>query len=81
MKVQWQVTITKAEGSAAAGSKRPVWFDQGCVDTPVYDRDRLRAGHKIAGPALVEENASVTVLGPGNSLSVDRFGNLLITTN
>jgi N-methylhydantoinase A len=73
--------ITKAEGQAAAGSKRPVWFDQGCVDTPVYDRDSLRAGHTIAGPALVEENASVTVLGPGNSLSVDRFGNLLITTN
>jgi N-methylhydantoinase A len=73
--------ISKAEGQAAAGSKRPVWFDQGCVDTPVYDRDSLRAGHTIAGPALVEENASVTVLGPGKSLSVDRFGNLLITTN
>ena len=51
------------------------------IDTPVYDRDSLRAGHTIAGPALVEENASVTVLGPGKSLSVDRFGNLLITTN
>ena len=73
--------ISKAEGRAAADSKRPVWFDQGCVDTPVYDRDSLRAGHTIAGPALVEENASVTVLGPGKSLSVDRFGNLLITTN
>ena len=73
--------ISKGEGQAAAGSKRPVWFDQGCVDTPVYDRDSLRAGHTIAGPALVEENASVTVLGPGKSLFVDRFGNLLITTN
>jgi N-methylhydantoinase A len=73
--------ISKAEGRAAADSKRPVWFDQGCVDTPVYDRDSLRAGHTIAGPALVEENASVTVLGPGKSLSVDRFGNLLIITN
>ena len=72
--------ITKAE-RPAAGSKHPVWFDQGCVDTPLYDRDGLRAGQTIAGPALVEENASVTVFGPGKSLSVDRLGNLLITTN
>jgi len=73
--------IDKAEGEAAPASKRPVWFDRGWIDTPVYDRDSLRAGHGIAGPALVEENASVTVLGSGKSLSVDRFGNLLITTD
>ncbi len=72
--------ISKADGEAAPGSTRPVCFDNGWIDTPVYDRDNLRAGHKISGPALVEENASVTVLGPHKSLSVDRFGNLLIAT-
>ena len=73
--------IDKAEREAAPVSKRPIWFDQSWIETPVYDRDTLRAGHKIAGPALVEESASVTVLSPDKSLSVDRFGNLLITTN
>jgi N-methylhydantoinase A len=36
-------------------------------------------GHAIQGPALVEENASVTVLDPGKSLKVDRYGNLMIS--
>ena len=46
--------------------------------TPVYARDMLRAGNKIAGPALVEEHASTTVVFPGDALTVDRFGNLVI---
>jgi N-methylhydantoinase A len=70
--------IAEATGPAEPVSRRPVWFDGGWVDTPVYDRDTLKAGHTIAGPALVEENASVTVLGPGKSLSVDAYGNLMI---
>jgi N-methylhydantoinase A len=48
-------------------------------DTPVYDRSRLRAGHRIAGPALVQEYASVTVLSPGDDLVVDTYGNLDIS--
>jgi N-methylhydantoinase A len=73
--------IGEAKGEAAPSSKRAIMFDEGWIDTPIYDRDSLRAGHTIAGPALVEENASVTVLAPGKSLAVDRFGNLLIATN
>ena len=48
----------------------------GRLDTPVYDRSRLRAGHRLAGPALVQEYASATVLSPGDSLVVDAQGNL-----
>ena len=71
--------IAEASGPARAASVRDVWFDEGWAATPVYDRDALRSGHEIAGPALVEENASVTVLVPGMSLVVDRYGHLLIS--
>ena len=71
--------IAAADGDAVPVSMRPVWFDAGWVETPVYDRAELRSGHAIRGPALVEENASVTVLDPGKSLTVDRYGNLLIS--
>ena len=37
-----------------------------------------RAGHALAGPALVEEAASVTVVEPGQRLTVDALGHLLI---
>ena len=70
--------IAQARGDAKPGAERPVWFAGGWVTTPVYDRASLRAGHALHGPALVEENASVTVLDAGKTLTVDRFGNLLI---
>jgi N-methylhydantoinase A len=37
---------------------RSVLIDGSRIDVPVYDRDRLRAGHAFAGPALVDSAAS-----------------------
>ena len=48
----------------------------GCFQTPIYHRDKLKAGHKINGPALIQEYASTTVLVPGDQLVVDQYGNL-----
>ena len=47
---------------------------------PIYDRERLRAGDQITGPALIEEAASVTMVDAGHRLTVDAFGHLLIDT-
>jgi len=60
---------------------RAVWFDEGCLDTPVYARSELAAGQIIDGPALVEETASVTVLRPGYRLTVHPAGHLVIATS
>ena len=49
--------------------------------TPVYERTELRAGDTIAGPALIEEHASTTVVQLGDQLEVDAFGDLIITIN
>ena len=38
----------------------------------------LTAGNRIAGPALIEEYASTTVVHPGDVLEVDAFGDLVI---
>ena len=48
------------------------------VDTPTYDRASLLANNRIAGPALIEEYASTTVVHPGDVLTVDAFGDLVI---
>jgi N-methylhydantoinase A len=74
-----------AEGKAAPETnahtgKRPIYFTgHGFVETPSYARAALRAGNRIEGPAVVEEHASTTVLLPGDSLTVDGYGNLVIT--
>ena len=72
--------IGRAKTAAAPLSRRPVWFADGWIDTPVYARADLREGHSFSGPALVEESASVTVLDPGKKMTVDRYGNLLISS-
>jgi N-methylhydantoinase A len=66
--------------SSAHRGKRKVHFTElgKAVATPTYARENLSAGNLIAGPALVEEHASTTVLLPGDRLQVDAFGNLVI---
>ena len=49
------------------------------VATSVYKRDLLKSGNVIQGPALIEEHASTTVVQPGDTVSVDQFGNLQIS--
>ncbi len=64
----------------ASNGLRKVYFSGagGWVDTHTFQRERLLAGNAIAGPALIEEYASTTVVLPGDQLSVDEFGNLSI---
>jgi N-methylhydantoinase A len=64
--------------SAAAGS-RMAFFHGKFRDAPTYRRAALLAGNRIIGPALIEEHASTTVLMPGDRMTVDAYGNLVIT--
>jgi N-methylhydantoinase A len=58
---------------------RPVYFGGAFRDTPIYDRATLPPGHSLAGPAVIEEFGSTTVVFPGQQLSVDPHGILVIT--
>jgi N-methylhydantoinase A len=62
----------------ASRERREACFAGEFVATPVFDRDALLSGNCIEGPALIEEHASTTVLMPGDRLSVDPLGNLVI---
>ena len=56
------------------------WVDGGIatVETPRYERNRLAPGHIIAGPAIIEQMDTTTVIPPGFSATVDPSGNLII---
>jgi N-methylhydantoinase A len=69
---------TAAPPKSAFAGKRPVSFDGRFRDAPTYRRAELLAGNRIAGPALIEEHASTTVLMPGDRMTVDAYGNLVI---
>jgi len=68
----------KTPPKAAFTGKRKVSFDGRFRDAPTYRRAELLTGNTIAGPALIEEHASTTVLMPGDRLTVDAYGNLVI---
>ncbi|PTQ75305.1 hydantoinase/oxoprolinase family protein [Celeribacter persicus] len=59
--------------------RRDVWFDRsGAVDTPVYDRTGFQAGQEIAGPAIIEQLDTTTVLFPGDHARVTEDASLII---
>jgi N-methylhydantoinase A len=68
---------TGEELAAAYLYTRPTTFDDGTTaDTPRYDRRKLRAGNTIAGPALIIQHDSTTLLPPGHVAHVLEHGHL-----
>ena len=67
-----------ADPKAAAVGKQKTYMDGKDCTAVVYDRARLRAGNRIAGPAIVMEMDSTTVILPRHHGTVDKAGNILI---
>lgn len=66
-------------GALPIATRRPIWFEiAGLVECDVWQRASLQRGRKIAGPALIEEEASTTVIGPNDSAEIDPWGNISI---
>jgi N-methylhydantoinase A len=65
--------------ASALRSRRQAFFDGRFVDTPVYDGDRVGHGHRIEGPAIVEERFTTMVVYPGWTAELDRHGNNSVT--
>jgi N-methylhydantoinase A len=59
--------------------RRRVRFDGGDVDCPVYQRERLDVGSSFAGPAILDQLDSTTVICPGQVARVDEWKNLIVT--
>jgi N-methylhydantoinase A len=68
---------TSSPKVAAVGKQRAC-MDGKFVAATVFERSKLKAGNRIAGPAIVLEMDSTTVILPRHSGTVDSFGNILI---
>jgi N-methylhydantoinase A len=59
--------------------RRQVYFTADhAVSTPVFARMSLLPGHRLSGPAVVDQLDATTLLYPGDTLRVDRAHNLCI---
>jgi len=72
------ITEGGVDPAAAAVGKQTVYMDDHDQEATVYDRLRLQSGNEIAGPAIIIEMDSTTIILPEHSGQVDRFGNILI---
>lgn len=63
---------------AAVVGRQTAYMDKNDVSAIVYDRGKLKAGNRIRGPAIVMEMDSTTVILPGHTGTVDKYGNILI---
>jgi N-methylhydantoinase A len=64
---------------ARTGQRRVYDFlDLEWLDCTLYARERLKAGNVIAGPALIEEPTTTTVVRRQQTCHVDALGNLII---
>jgi N-methylhydantoinase A len=70
--------LPEAVGVPTPVGHRFIVFPGARLDALVYQRTDLRASQSIVGPAVIEEAASVTIVNPGQTLTVDRFGTLHI---
>ena len=62
--------------SALLYSRQTTFDDGTTADTPRYDRGQLRAGHRVAGPAVLIQHNSTVLVPPAYAAEVSEYGSL-----
>ncbi|MBI2204724.1 MAG: hydantoinase/oxoprolinase family protein [Candidatus Rokubacteria bacterium] len=75
---RWRLAGDPGAGAPVPKKRRDVFLRGAYESVPVYDRDRLATGARIAGPAIVEERESTAVVTPGFDVRVDDSFNLVL---
>jgi N-methylhydantoinase A len=75
-----EIAAGSADPSPARKATRKVYFEEagGYLDCQTYERSLLVAGNVIEGPAVIEQMDTTTVLPPGETAAVDRYGTLIV---
>ena len=70
---------TDGEAKPTRG-KRPVYFrdTKGFQLTPIYDREALRPGERVVGPAVIEAPDTTMLVHPGQTVRMDEYRNLTL---
>ena len=67
-----------ASAKAAVVGRQKTYMEGKDYTALVYDRTRIKAGNRIAGPAIIMEMDATTVILPKHHGQVDAYGNILI---
>jgi N-methylhydantoinase A len=75
-----QALVGEAADACALRPARSIyWAELGAsAESSIYDGGALLPGNRIAGPAVIETEATSVVVHPGQECRVDRYGNFVL---
>ena len=73
-----QMARGTADSSAATIGRHRAWFGGEAMESQMIDRDRLKAGNRFSGPAVVFQYDTTSVIPPDWTAEVDDQGNLVL---
>ncbi|MBV9819687.1 MAG: hydantoinase/oxoprolinase family protein [Solirubrobacterales bacterium] len=69
---------TSPESAPEPDRREDVFFDGEWHASAIHRRDGLAPGHRLVGPAVIEQQDTTTVIEPGYAGVVDGYGNIII---
>jgi N-methylhydantoinase A len=70
--------LREGDGQPARCGEKQVWFGAEAHTTALYRREKLVAGDRFHGPAVIFQYDTTTVVPPAWGVQVDEFGNLVL---
>jgi N-methylhydantoinase A len=80
-KLKWKPkSLEGQDASAALKGRQAAYFgtERGFLEVPVYDGLKLRPGHELSGPAIVEKPATTIVMYPDQYARIDGYENIIV---
>jgi N-methylhydantoinase A len=69
----------KPDAGDAVVGQRDVYYDGELMSTTILNRDAMPVGAQYEGPLIIDEQSATTVVPQGYDVTVDSFGNVIIT--
>jgi N-methylhydantoinase A len=66
------------DASPAVKGQRKIYYGDTFITVPVYDGRKMGYGHKVSGPAIIEEPTTTIFVTPDFHSTCDTYGNYLL---
>jgi len=73
-----EVPFLGEDASSAIKDNRKIYYHKNYLTVPIYDGSKVGHGHKIKGPAIIEEATTTIFVTPDYEMTADRYSNYLL---
>jgi N-methylhydantoinase A len=73
-----EMSFLGEDASSAVKDNRKIYYHKNYLTVPIYDGSKVGHGHKIKGPAIIEEATTTIFVTPDYEMTADRYSNYLL---